>query len=608
MKKFFIKIELIKIIFLVVLFSLIFFYPFFKNAIERGCKLKESLIIIYSFATPVISFLSAFVNYVSDKGKENNLFKTKKFWLFWLSILLISLIIFIFLFPFPYLMNVLISKYTMIDFFIIAILLISFFIHLSTFNHSWTNYFFYSFKRIKKPLLIILIVILTNITFFSSIVYCFVKKDIPLNYGYTDFIFFVLSNGLLELDISTYEKLTLIFLIIFNLILYFIIGTLIVDSIRFTIKNKNKIVFDHHFDNSIKPNFVWNFDNILMIKKFLNLLEEENVNLDQILMLKFQKQKKKLDLKKIISKKEYEKYIEKYQNELKDNEINLNNLETIVKSKINKIIKKLIYKGWKEYYLFKKQFASNDAKAKYKEKLLDLEPKEYLYIEEEENNLLIYLSKEIQILSEKIKEIINGKLFKFVHCKSCKSKFNLGLIDEVTCCNKSNSKRNYYLDYGDKNEDLFKYDAPCIFKFKPPKLQKDPNKKPLEESSLKSYWEYKKIIIASEDPTKINQTFKNELFNFFGKTNINKFEEKIYLTKEYKELHCYSIILNKRFHLSEKDFEDLINRHQSNYYSNDSYWKFLQRRNADLRYEIVYLYSLDVDNTLYTINNNRYQN
>lgn len=608
MKKFFIKIELIKIIFLVVLFSLIFFYPFFKNAIEHDYKLKEFLIIFYLFAAPAISFLSAFVNYFSDKGKENNLFKTKKFWFFWCSILLIPLIIFLLLLWISYLMNVFTSKYTMIDFFIIVILLISFFTHLATFDYSWTNYFFYSFERIKKPLLIILIVVLTNITFFSSIVYCFVKKDIPLNYSYTDFIFFVLSNGLLELDISIHDKLTLIFLIIFNLILYFIIGTLIVDSIRFTIKNKNKIVFDHPFDNSIKPNFVWNFDNILMIKKFLNLLEEENVNLDQILMLKFQKQKKKLDLKKIISKKEYEKYIEKYQNELKDNEINLNNLETIVKSKINKIIKKLIYKGWKEYYLFKKQFVSNDEKAKYKEKLLDLEPKEYLYIEEEENNLLIYLSKETQILSEKIKEIINGKLFKFVHCKSCKSKFNLGLIDEVTCCNKANAKRNYYLDYGDKNEDLFKYDAPCIFKFKPPKLQKDPNKKLSEESSLKSYWEYKKIIIASEDSTKINQTFKNELFNFFGKTNINKFEEKIYLTKEYKELHCYSIILNKRFHLSEKDFKDLINRHQSNYYSNDSYWKFLQRRNADLRYEIVYLCSLDVDNTLYTINNNRYQN
>ena len=601
MKKFFIKIELIKIIFLVVLFSLIFFYPFFKNVIEHDYKLKEFLIVFYLFAAPAISFLSAFVNYFSDKGKENNLFKTKKFWFSWGSILLISLIIFFLLLWISYLMNVFTSKYTMIDFFIIVILLISFFTHLATFDYSWTNHFFYSFKRIKKPLLIILIVVLTNITFFSSIVYCFVKKDIPLNYSYTDFIFFVLSNGLLELDISIHDKLTLIFLIILNLILYFIIGTLIVDSIRFTIKNKNKIVFDHLFDNSIKPNFVWNFDNILMIKKFLNLLEEENVNLDQILMLKFQKQKKKLDLQKIISKKEYKKYIEKYQNELKDNEINLNNLETIIKSKINKIIRSLTYKSWKEYYLFEKQFASSDEKEKYKkEKLLDLEAKGYLHIREEENNLSIYLSKETLILSEKIKEIINGKLFKFIHCKSCKTKSNLELIDKVTCCNKAKAKRNYYLDYSGKNSDLFKYDAPYIFKFKPPKLQKNANEKQIQESSLKSNWEYKKIIIASEDPRKINQTFKNELFNFFGQTNINKFEEKIYLTKESKELHCYSIILNKRFHLSEKDFEDLINKHQTNYYSNDSHWKFFQRRNNDLRYEIVYLYSLDADNTLYT--------
>lgn len=606
LKRIFIKIEPIKIIFLVVLFSLIFFYPFFKNVIEYGYKLKEFLIIFYLFAAPFISFLSAFVNFVSDKGKENNLFKIKKFWFFLNSILLISLTIFLLLIWIPYLMNVFTSKYTMIDFFIIAILLISFFTHLATFNYSWTNYFFYSFKRIKKPLLIILMIILANITFFSSVAYCFVKKNIPINYSYTDFIFFVLSNGLLELDVSIYDKLTLIFLIIFNLILYFIIGILIIDSTTFTIKNKNKIVFDHPFDNLIKPNFVWNFENILMIKKFLNLIEEENVNLDQILMLKFQKQKKKLDLQKIIFKKEYEKYVEKFKTELKDNEINLNNLETIVKSKINKIIKNLTYKGWKEYYLFQKQFVSSDEKEKYKkEKLLDLEAKGYLHIKEkeEDNNLLIYLSKETLILSEKIKEIINAKLFKFIHCKSCKSKFNLGLIDEVTCCNKSKAKRNYYLDYGGKNDDLFKYDAPYIFKFKPPKLQKDVNKKSIEESLLKSYCEYKKIIIASEDPTKINQTFKNELFNFFGQTNINKFEEKIYLTKESKELHCYSIILNKRFHLSENDFEDLINKYQSNYYSNDSYWKFFSKRNHDLRYEIVYLYSLDADNTIINTKN-----
>lgn len=601
LKRIFIKIEPIKIIFLVVLFSLIFFYPFFKNLIEHGYKLKEFLIIFYLFAAPFISFSSAFVNYFSDKGKDNNLFKIKKFWFFLNSILLISLTIFLLLIWIPYLMNVFTSKYTMIDFFIIAILLISFFTHLATFNYSWTNYFFYSFKRIKKPLLIILMIILANITFFSSVAYCFVKKNIPLNYSYTDFIFFVLSNGLLELDVSIYDKLTLIFLIIFNLILYFIIGILIIDSTTFTIKNKNKIVFDQISDILIENKFIWNFDNILVIKKFLNLLEEENVNLNQILMLKFQKQKKKLDLQKIISKKEYKKYIEKYQNELKDNEINLNNLETIIKSKINKIIRSLTYKSWKEYYLFEKQFASSDEKEKYKkEKLLDLEAKGYLHIREEENNLSIYLSKETLILSEKIKEIINGKLFKFIHCKSCKTKSNLELIDKVTCCNKAKAKRNYYLDYSGKNSDLFKYDAPYIFKFKPPKLQKNANEKQIQESSLKSNWEYKKIIIASEDPRKINQTFKNELFNFFGQTNINKFEEKIYLTKESKELHCYSIILNKRFHLSEKDFEDLINKHQTNYYSNDSHWKFFQRRNNDLRYEIVYLYSLDADNTLYT--------
>lgn len=140
LKRIFIKIKPIKIIFLVVLFSLIFFYPFFKNLIEHGYKLKEFLIIVYSFITPVISFLSALVNYFSDKGKENNLFKRKKFWFFWCSILLICLTFFYIIFYIPYLMNVFTSKYTMIDFVIIAILLISFFTHLATFNYFDDNF------------------------------------------------------------------------------------------------------------------------------------------------------------------------------------------------------------------------------------------------------------------------------------------------------------------------------------------------------------------------------------------------------------------------------------------------------------------------------------
>ena len=222
-----------------------------------------------------------------------------------------------------------------------------------------------------------------------------------------------------------------------------------------------------------------------------------------------------------------------------------------------------------------------------------------------ELNLKIYLYEDIYNAKNNFfnsaKEMINSNLFKFSYCKSCKKKsdiYRLILKDEDYNCDCDKSKINWYFYYNGKNKDLFKYDSFHLWNFSYKKI-KNLNFNNLNSRTINSDCQYTrntrytKIIIASEDPTKINQTFKNELFNFFGKTNINKFEEKIYLTKESKELHCYSIILNKRFHLSENDFEDLINKYQSNYYSNDSYWKFNQRKNNDLRYEIIYLDTLN---------------
>ena len=43
----------------------------------------------------------------------------------------------------------------------------------------------------------------------------------------------------------------------------------------------------------------------------------------------------------------------------------------------------------------------------------------------------------------------------------------------------------------------------------------------------------KKVIIRSDSESKLDQSFKNELFNFFELDNILDFEEKIYLNKNY---------------------------------------------------------------------------
>ena len=90
----------------------------------------------------------------------------------------------------------------------------------------------------------------------------------------------------------------------------------------------------------------------------------------------------------------------------------------------------------------------------------------------------------------------------------------------------------------------------------------------------------------------MDQSFKNELFNFFELDNILDFEEKIYLNKNYfwelaKEKHSFQFILNT-YSLNEnklKQFEDLISKYNISYNKN-KYWS---KDKEDLEYTVLYL-------------------
>ena len=66
-----------------------------------------------------------------------------------------------------------------------------------------------------------------------------------------------------------------------------------------------------------------------------------------------------------------------------------------------------------------------------------------------------------------------------------------------------------------------------FFKLKKRKYGVKPREINLENTS--NY--LKKVIVRSDSESKLDQSFKNELFIFFGLKNILDFKEKIYLNK-----------------------------------------------------------------------------
>ena len=181
---------IIKIPILLVLFSEIFFYPCFKKLLwYSDFQYKLTIVGIFFTILPmVVIFIFMFYHLMNNKNWL--IFWSEKWFLIILSVLILFIIIawevFAFFVNYEFISS---NKYTLFDIFPIFIALITSFLLLSTFNASITNNFVYALARMKIISLTILIIILTNITFLSSTIYCLAKNDIPLNYTDIDFVF-----------------------------------------------------------------------------------------------------------------------------------------------------------------------------------------------------------------------------------------------------------------------------------------------------------------------------------------------------------------------------------------------------------------------------------
>ena len=102
-----------------------------------------------------------------------------------------------------------------------------------------------------------------------------------------------------------------------------------------------------------------------------------------------------------------------------------------------------------------------------------------------------------------------------------------------------------------------------------------------------------KVIVVTNNLDRLEQDFKEKIFNFIGFENILNFNEKIYLSKysfrDYlKEKHSFQFIVRNNF-LSDaenlKRFKDLLNEYQ---YSYDRYnFNFNDQKDNKLNYQII---------------------
>ena len=102
-----------------------------------------------------------------------------------------------------------------------------------------------------------------------------------------------------------------------------------------------------------------------------------------------------------------------------------------------------------------------------------------------------------------------------------------------------------------------------------------------------------KVIVVTNNLDRLEQDFKEKIFNFIGFNNILNFNEKIYLSKSSfwdfpKEKHSFQFIVRNNF-LSDaenlKRFKDLLNEYQ---YSYDRYnFNFNDQKDNKLNYQII---------------------
>lgn len=202
--------------------------------------------------------------------------------------------------------------------------------------------------------------------------------------------------------------------------------------------------------------------------------------------------------------------------------------------------------------------------------------------------------------SFQIKKSINQgfKISFYTHCQVDDKRQEIGkLINDLNEKNKWSLKMKkykscleYWTDSEQEREQIFIKMNLYGNSLKLKKRNEDVKPTEINPENTSNY--LKKVIIRSDSESKLDQSFKNELFNFFELDNILDFEEKIYLNKNYfwelaKEKHSFQFILNT-YSLNGnklKQFEDLISKYNISYNKN-KYWS---KDKEDLEYTVLYL-------------------
>ena len=231
---------------------------------------------------------------------------------------------------------------------------------------------------------------------------------------------------------------------------------------------------------------------------------------------------------------------------------------------------------------------------------------------ENTKNLSTLLAKKIDLKESDIDLKPNKYSFKATYHTTFLENRKKEEIDEVISeLNKENKWRlkitNFksFLEYSTSSEQekeqiwikINSHNLNYQFKMKRNKKKKRNKLEKTEPQDTSKY--LKKIILTSDIEGKLNQSFKTELFDFFGTNNVIDFEEKIYLSKNSfwqlaKEKHSFQFILNCSS-LSEeelKKFKDLMSKH-NNFFSKHNFFDSAKKKQGNLEYTILYLNPLE---------------
>ena len=225
-------------------------------------------------------------------------------------------------------------------------------------------------------------------------------------------------------------------------------------------------------------------------------------------------------------------------------------------------------------------------------------------LSEEFKNLLVQIPNlNLDESSFQIKKSINQgfKISFYTHYQADNKRQEIGkLINNLNEKNewslkmkKYKSCLEYWTDSEQEREQIFIKMNSYGDSFKLKKRKE--NVKPIEINPENTSNYLKKVIIRSDSESKLDQSFKNELFNFFGSDNILDFEEKIYLNKSSlweltKEKYSFQFILTASS-LDEKqlkEFNNLMIKHNSSF-NKYKFFNNLTRDQKNLEYTILYL-------------------